>query len=374
MTRRIFGTGGILAILLSLSGCGGSSSSPSTPAPTATTLPVNESTFSGNVNTPVVTLHICIPNTSTCQDVPNILVDFGSTGLRLSHTLPIAGALPQEQIGGQPLYECYSFESGYNFGPVVTATVSLGTTPVTVPVQISNSTLTAPSSCTSGSSSAPFEPYINGILGVLFPQYDFGTYYDYEGNTYNNVNFSLSDMVQNPVYLLSDNNDGVLLSFPSVSPTIGAPTITGTLTFGAPSGKLLQTDHYGEINATLDGNSYSAFFDSGSSNFYFDDSAIHQCTIYQSPWFCPKSPVFLQPTLSSANGASTLFSFFIVNANTLFSTGNLVFSSLGAPGFQSGLLDAGFPAFLYGHNIGLSWTSTCSPSSNSGQGCFVIQQ
>ncbi len=399
MTRRIFGTGGILAILLSLSGCGGSSSSPSTPAPsctggtppglsdTASPLPVYESTCAGTVNIPVVTLHICVPGTSTCQDVPNILVDFGSTGLRLSHTLPIAGELPQEQIGGQPLYECYYFESGYNYGPVVTATVTLDGQSVQVPVQISNSSLSAPCGniVSPTSPSAPFQPYYNGILGVLFPQYDDldSSAIYLEGSQSSVVNPSQSETVQNPVYLLPiSSNDGVLLTISTkVSSSQGAPSFTGTLTFGALSsgtGTQLQTDRYGEITATYPSSGtgsthYSAFFDTGSNGFFFDNSLIPQCTGNDSGFFCgnasSQTVTFSSPTSSSSNKFTLHFS--IVSAQTLFATGNTVFSTLG--GFQSDLFDAGFPAFLYGHNIGLSWTSTCSPSSNPGQGCFVIQ-
>ena len=182
--------------LVLLPGCGGGSQSssaptavctgttpPGLPLPTTNTMPVYQSTCAGAVNTPVVTLTICVPNSSTCEDVPNILLDYGSTGLRLSHTLAIAGELPQEQVNGQGLFECYLFVSGYNFGPVVTAQITLGTSSVTVPVQISNSSLSAPSSCSSGIISAPFQPTYNGILGVLFPQYDIGSAYYYEGNS-----------------------------------------------------------------------------------------------------------------------------------------------------------------------------------------------
>ncbi|MDA8029285.1 MAG: DUF3443 family protein, partial [Nitrospiraceae bacterium] len=183
--------------LISLPGCGGGSSSspsaptavctgttpPGLPEPISNTMPVYQSTCAGAINTPTVTLTICVPSSSTCEDVPNILLDYGSTGLRLSHTLSISGELPQEQASGQGLFECYQFVSGYNFGPVVTAQITLGITPVIVPVQISNSSLPAPSSCTQGGtvSSAPFQPYYNGILGVLFPQYDISSAYYYEG-------------------------------------------------------------------------------------------------------------------------------------------------------------------------------------------------
>lgn len=389
--------GGLFALLLTLSGCGGGSSS--TPAPEAVctggppaglaspgqnSQPVYESTCPQTVNIPVVTLTICVPNTNTCHNVPNILLDFGSTGLRLSHTLPIAGELPQETANGQPLSECYFFESGYNYGPVVTATVSLGTTPVTVPVQISNSSLSAPcgSLVSPSSSSAPFEPLYNGILGVLFPQYD---------NTSSSAIYlageqvwtpAQNETVQNPVYLLTSNNTGVLLSITSPPitstspfPSQGAPGFTGTLTFGAPSGGTsLQTDQYGEINAVYPSGSGSAsvpaFFDTGSNGFFIENpDNIPNCTGNLAGFFCGNAPSQSATLTGTGTNQSYTLTFAIDNAQTLLSTGNTVFSTLG--GYQQGIFDAGFPAFLYGNAIGLSWTSACSQSQ--GQGCFVIQ-
>ena len=399
MTVRQFGMGTLIAVLLTLAGCGGGSSSSSAPEATCTggppaglaspgqySLPVYESTCAQTINTPVVTLTICVPgSTSNCQEVPNILLDFGSTGLRLSHTLPISGELPQETANGQPLTECYYFESGYNYGPVVSATVTLGTNHVTVPVQISNSLLSAPcgSLVSPSSSSAPFEPLYNGILGVLFPQYD---------NTSSSAIYlageqvwtpAQNETVQNPVYLLTSNNTGVLLSITSPPitstspfPSQGAPGFTGTLTFGAPTSGTtsLQTDQYGEITATYNSNTYtnSAFFDTGSNGFFIDNPDILQCSGNLSGFFCGNAPS-QSATLTSPTNSSQTFSlyFSIDNAQTLLSTGNTVFSTLG--GFQSGIFDAGFPAFLYGNAIGLSWINpSCSPKANQGQGCFVI--
>ena len=387
MTWR-FGLGSLLAFLLFLiSGCGGgSSSSPSAPeavctggsppglaSGTSTTQPVYESTCAGTVNTPVVTLTICVPHTTPCKDVPNILLDYGSTGLRLSHTLSIAAELPQEKTTKGRLYECYSFESGYNYGPVVTATVTLGTNPVTVPVQISNSSLSAP--C--GGTSSPFEPYYNGILGVLFPQYDTtdSSAAYYAGGQHTTP--PQAEIVRNPVYRLpsSSNKNGVRLSISTVVyESSGASGFTGTLSFGALSGAtFLQTDTVGEITATYGGASYPAFFDTGSNGFFFDTPSITQCTGNFAGFFCQNAPhqsARMTPGTGTGTGQYTL-KFSIDDAQSLLSTGNTVFSTLG--GFQAGLFDAGFPAFLYGQAIGLSWNSNCAPNPNSGQGCFVIE-
>lgn len=320
---------------------------------------VYQSTCQGSVNTPMVTLTVCVPNTTTCEDVPNILVDLGSTGLRLSHTLSISSQLPQESENG-PLTECYLFVSGYNYGPVVTATVWLGNQPVTVPVQISNSALSAPSSCTQNGSSAPFEPAINGILGVLFPQDDTLDGLYYEGGS-GPTTVSTSLVVQNPVFLLpSSENDGALLSgFPVVSPSQGAPTVSGLLTFGTggTSGLTqLDTNTGATITASYNNHSHlTAFFDSGSNGWFIDNSTITSCPSTSSfaGFFCG-SATNQSATLTGTNsGSSVTLNFSIENAQTLLNTGNQDFSTLG--GDFSGYFDAGFPASLYGHTIGVGW-------------------
>jgi len=399
---RIGGMALLFFSLISLSGCGGGSSS-SSPTPvctgttppglsplTANTMPVYQSTCAGAVNSPSVTLTICVPSSSTCEDVPNILLDYGSTGLRLSHTLSISGELPQEQVSGQGLFECYQFVSGYNFGPVVTAQISLGTTQLSqpVPVQISNSSLQAPSSCTQGGtvSSAPFQPYYNGILGVLFPRYDYLSGIYYEGNGYSPVNMTSSNEyleVQNPVYLLASNNNGVLLSgLPAVSTSDGAFTVTGTLTFGIPSGNYttLETnsstttntcESYGSLCATYNNTSgLTALFDTGSNGFFIDNSSLPQCTGNLSGFFCGNASN-QSATLTGATGPSGSYTlnFSIVSAQTLLATGNNDFSTLG--GNAPGAFDAGFPAFLLGYPIGIRWDAPCN---TNGAGCFLIGQ
>lgn len=379
----------LLLTFLPLYGCGGGSSSSSSPTPevlcsggtpsTSQTpsnnqMVVYQSTCQGAVNTPMVTLTICVPDTTTCEDVPNILVDLGSTGLRLSHTLSISSQLPQENENG-PITECYRFVSGYNYGPVVTATVTLANQTVTVPVQISNSTLSAPSSCTSTGSSAPFEPAINGILGVLFPQDDDGYYYE-GGSGHTTISTSL--MVQNPVFLLpSGENDGVLLSgFPTVSPQTGSAFVSGLLTFGTGSISgltQLDTNSSATITASYNSSSLTAFFDSGSNGWFIDNSGIPECTSSSlSGFFCGNSTSQQTATLTGTNTSSSVsLSFSIVSAQTLLNTGNQDFSSLGGPYTGSGVFDAGFPAFLSGNTttgptIGVGWNPNTVNSTDEG--------
>ena len=109
------------------------------------------------------TVTVCQPGTSTCTAVPNVLVDTGSTGLRvLSSALgSLANSLSQFSDGnGNGLYECTEFGSlAYAWGPVLAATVQIGgesatqipaaaggTTNSGIPVQMILANATAPNS------------------------------------------------------------------------------------------------------------------------------------------------------------------------------------------------------------------------------------
>ena len=74
------------------------------------------------------TVTVCQPGTSTCTAVPNVLVDTGSTGLRVLSSTISSLNLPQVSDGsGNNLYECFEFGSlAYTWGPISMATVQIG--------------------------------------------------------------------------------------------------------------------------------------------------------------------------------------------------------------------------------------------------------
>ena len=136
----------------SLTGCGGSSSSksnssnpPSSPTTSAggnvAPITVNSGPNGNYVDGAFASVTLCVPSTSTCQTVGGVLVDTGSSGLRiLSSALTIA--LPQQKTsGGDPVAECLPFLASYTWGPVETADVQLaGENAKAVPVQVLSDT------------------------------------------------------------------------------------------------------------------------------------------------------------------------------------------------------------------------------------------
>ena len=125
-----------MGVLAACGGGGGSSSSnevPTVSAPQAEGLNVQAVRVGpGPVGAPRVAnvlytqVRVCAPNdASNCQIIDHVLVDTGSTGLRLlksAVTPTLRAALP-----GNSLYSCVQFLDGsYMWGPVVKADVSMG--------------------------------------------------------------------------------------------------------------------------------------------------------------------------------------------------------------------------------------------------------
>src|ERR1700723_1624120 len=132
--------------LLFAGACGGGSSSitTQTPPPTGS----NVATLTGKAgpagdyaNGAFTSVTVCVPGTSTCQTINGVLVDTGSSGLRLlSSALTIS--LPQQDASdGNPVAECLPFVIGYTWGPVQTADVEMaGEKASSTPIQVINQT------------------------------------------------------------------------------------------------------------------------------------------------------------------------------------------------------------------------------------------
>ena len=96
------------------------------------------------------TVTVCKPGTQICQKLDHVLVDTGSTGLRvLASELSTAVDLPRTtNESGLPLLNCAQFLDGsFMWGPVATADVYLGNKVAqNLPIQIAGNTVN-PASC-----------------------------------------------------------------------------------------------------------------------------------------------------------------------------------------------------------------------------------
>jgi hypothetical protein len=321
---------------------------------------------------------VCVPGSVTnCQTISGILVDTGSSGLRiLSSALTLS--LPQQTgSNGNPIVECLPFIESITWGPVQTVDMTIaGEEAKSLPIQVIGSPKfsTIPDGCTSyGVPEDDLENLrANGLLGVGSFVQDCGSactvsgssnpglYYTCPSSGCEVTTESLSNQVQNPVALFATDNNGVIIELPPVS---GAVTsITGSLVFGIGtqsnnglgSATVYTIDpSTGNFTTVYGGVSYTdaSFLDSGSNALYFLDSnttGIPTCRDYTF-WYCPSTTLNLSASNQGTNGATGTVDFVVGNADTLTANENDAAVN-GLAGPISGTFDWGLP-FFFGRNV-----------------------
>jgi hypothetical protein len=377
--------------------CGGSSSSGSGGnggiQPVANTVTITAgpgpSTANPYMNGVFVSVTVCVPGSSTqCTTIPNVLLDTGSSGLRvLSSAL---GGLPLTNMtasDGSTVASCIQYvDLSYNWGPVARADVKMaGEVASGVPIQViadpASTFPAAPSACSNGGTAGNTVDSLgaNGVLGLSFFLYDCGPacapgttsnggmYFSCPDTSCQVTTVSLPNQLQNPVALFTFDNNGISITLPTL-PDAGLPSATGTLTFGistqtdnALNSAVVQTpNNQGNFTTVFKNTSYtSSFIDSGSSAFYFLDSAttgLPDCTL-STGFYCPAAIQRLSATNTGANGRSKAISFSVANADNLPAP-NWVFNDVAGSSLsgnsQSGLpslyFDWGLP-FFFGRTV-----------------------
>lgn len=436
----------ILLILLGglafAAGCGGGSTSPSTSTGSSSSGGSSSGSSSGSnvlsivvdggptadepggelyVNGAFATATICVPgSTTSCVTVDHLLVDTGSSGLRVLQSAISSLSLPAVNAStGSAAYNCVSFVDGsYLWGPVQSADVTLGgETANNLPVQVISSTATGiPTSCSNGSTeneNTQLSLGANGILGVGSEPTDCyfsytspvdpcdpssglttpptGFYYACSGVSCTPAFVSKADQVTNAVVSFPTDNNGVIVELPSVSGGAAA-TLTGSLIFGIgtesnnqlPSSATVFTLTCDAFTTTFENQTFGitnaancagpeSFIDSGSNGLFFPDvTNIPTCPTNTlagnlSSFYCPSSTENLSATNEGANGKTESTSFSVSNAEDLFtnsSTASDAAISTLAGANPSGVgFDWGLP-FFYGVNV---YSSIDGQSVPSGQ-------
>ncbi len=337
------------------------------------------------------TVTVCRPGSQTqCQTIDHLLLDTGSTGLRvLSSVLSPTLSLPAVNgPNGQPMLNCAQYlDNSFTWGPVVSADVTLGgSTAANLPIQvIADPRYNALSAkCATGVANATTsELGAKGILGIGLFQQDCGV--GCSRVTNNGIYFNCSNaactsvaattastnlQLQNPVGAFSHDNNGILIDLPPVN-AAGAPSVTGTMYFGigtqanntlGASTTVMTTNGNGYITTSFENvNLTTSFIDSGSNGIYFDYSPITQCTSSNlSGFYCPASVSSFPAINVGTNGASSLVSFSIDNASTQFANrSNAVLPQLAGTVNDAKTFDWGLP-FFFGRRmyIGFEGRST----------------
>ena len=389
---------GACVTLLFGMGCGGSGSGSSQHTTITTTgsnvqpITVNSGPDGNYTNGAFTSVTLCVPGSSTCQTINDVLVDTGSSGLRiLSSVLTIA--LPQQKASdGNSIVECLPFVSGYTWGPVQTADIQIsGESASAVPVQVlSDTDFPVPSACSDQGTSEDTLGALgaNGLLGIGSFAQDCGgacvstgadnpeLYYECPSSGCVVTAESLAAQVPNPVALFATDNNGVILELPAVSSP--AATVSGSMVFGIGTqsnnglsgASVYTTDDFGNFTTTYNNQSYNqSFLDSGSNGLYFLTSGATGIAVCpDAPFFyCPSSTQSLSATNVGANGTSGAVSFSVANADDLFNANPTatVFVNLAGPNSLAGF-DWGLP-FFFGRNV---YTAIEGKSTPGGTGPY----
>lgn len=324
------------AVALLLSACGGGGGG--APANATASVPAGANVLAVRVdggtdgrafNIPLVTVTVCEPGGARCVDVPNVLVDTGSNGLRVAASALAGLALPAVTQPAGAVAQCANFVSGYTWGAVHEASVRLGgeTTGSAIPIQVIGDTLPGIGGIPAACSSPLGQPRVNvgtglgalGILGVGLADQDCGDACAIRST--DNVYFTcaaagncvpsalpLAQQVRNPVAALPVNNNGVVLSLPPV-PTGGLASLEGTLVLGVGTqannqlggATVVRSDRNGYFTTTYQGVNYTrSLLDSGSNGVFFDDRALAIC----GDFYCPPGGLVINAAIVPAGGGA----------------------------------------------------------------------
>jgi hypothetical protein len=334
------------------------------------------------INQPYVTITLCAPNaqgSNQCATIDRMILDTGSSGVRVAASalssvfaaqLPAQTGTTDDPTGNTPVAECTTFASGFTWGSLKQATVSIGgETSSVMPVQIIGDTAFAvPADCsTHGGRNLSSASAMggNGIVGISNLVYDYAAaantafpaafYYCSSATSCTSTRLAVSKQPMNPVAAFPTDNNGSIIRLPGLSSS-GAASATGQLIFGIGTQQnnampstvnVLPLNQYGMFTSVYKGRSLTlSAIDSGTNTLLFPDSTIPT----ESGLYVPASPLGLTAIFQSPIGAGTQINvpFQIVNAENLYASGNAAFNNIGVN--ASGLVLWGLP-FFYGRSV-----------------------
>jgi hypothetical protein len=333
------------------------------------------------INQPFVTVTVCQPGSNSCVDVDHVLVDTGSSGLRIAASaLPPDWRLPQVTApSGVPLGECAQFASGFSWGAVRRADVRLGgERAANLPVQVVGDPAQGfgqvPAACSATGAEIGAGRGARGILGIGLFNNDCGeacevstapgVYYACDAAGCTGTRAPIASQVTNPVSRFAVNNNGVALVLPPL-PLGGTAEASGSLIFGVGTqsnnqlgnARVYNTDARGRYTVVYKGVSYpNSFLDSGSNGIFLRDSSLPLC----GDFYCPATALSLTATTISATGVSGTVSFQVEAVSALrpdAAAGHLA----GPFGALVRTVDFGLP-FFFGRTVFVARSGAPTPA------------
>lgn len=381
-----------------LAGCGGAGENASTANGNASVMrarnvqPVTvERGPANSINAIFTSVTLCVAGGGdrACQTIDHILVDTGSTGLRIMAEALAVPLAPQAGPDQKVLAECAQFADGYTWGPIRLADVRMADERANaVPIQVIGESdfAAAPDSCSATgpalNTAAAFGA--NGVLGISVLRQDcgdacaqdayFGAYFACAGAVCDPATVSLERQIQNPVAMFAMDNNGSLIALPSI-PAAGLAQAHGALIFGIGTqpnnalghAEIIGVDHNtGDFSTIYNGQAYDgSFVDSGSNAIFFPGADFTIC----GNFYCPDQSQSVTAINRGTNGIDSVVSFTVANAVPLVNAnpGLTALDSLAGPNYKTRGFDWGLP-FFFGRKV---FTAIEGRATPAGTGPYI---
>lgn len=250
---------------------------------------------SGYENELVISVTICSPGTDLCKTIDRILLDTGSSGLRIFNSLVSDVSLINvESFDGSSVARCMRYMDGTSqWGPIKKADIKLGGEIArNINIQIIDADYANGHEKCDNPERDPSKSQYNGILGIGVHKYDcsecaVNSSIDDEyfkcinSNTCSPSLMSLEYQVVNPISVLdsSSNEEGIndgngsAIVLPQI-PAIGANYVSGYLIIGigtrsnntpSKNSVIIESDRNGYFDTFYDGGMYRSHIDTGSN-------------------------------------------------------------------------------------------------------------
>jgi len=347
---------------------------------------------------PYVTVTICVPggqDGTQCATVDHMQLDTGSVGVRvhssalssaLANRLPAQTGATDDPTGNAPIAECALFGSGYTWGSIKRADVTMGgKTAGNMPIQIiSDDKYSIPADCLARGGSrlgTVADLGSNGVVGIRAMPRDFPAvaltplpaayYYCTSATSCTGTRVPLDTQVMNPVANFTSDNNGTIIRLPAL-PAGGQLRATGELIFGVgtrqnnalPSdAAVLPLDSNSSFTTDYNGNALLSYVDSGTNVYYFPDSTIPSI----NGLYTPSTTLSLSSVLQASNrtGSPATVPFLVSHGFNLQANQYGAYDSLAAP-YYSGFI-WGLP-FFYGRDV---YTVLSGANAGTRAGPFV---
>lgn len=299
-----------------------------------------------DVNLPTVPVRICSSGLfERCYTLRRLLLDTGSSGLRIfSSSIPPSKIRRTGPEKKPSLRECLPFGTSRLWGRVVRLDVMLGREPPirSLPVQIVESIPEfPPSSPCDGKGRAMSDKSlsgIDGVLGVSPAESDGGYYFACAGQKCRPAFPSLQESVSNPVLHEKIDNNGIVLTFPSL-PRKGARSVSGEMLLGIdtspdnrlpPGVRFFPLERNVFFHATLEKSPRILYgrLDTGTNALVVPTLKLPRCPPPLNRLACPTKETSTSVALIEKGGNSHLFSILAGNAAARLSGSRSVFDDI----------------------------------------------